>query len=77
MTATTKSLLESALALPESERIAIAEALLESLPGDVDQMEDDALERELLRRSEELDKDPTSAIPWSEVKKQVTQGNTP
>jgi putative addiction module component (TIGR02574 family) len=75
MTATAKSLLESALALPESERMAIAEALFESLPGDIGDLDDDALEQELLRRSEELDKDPSSAIPWSEVKRRISQGD--
>ena len=75
MTATAKTVLESALTLPESERMAIAEALWESLPADAVDLDDDALEQELLRRSEEMDKDPSSVIPWSEVKRQIAEGN--
>ena len=75
MTATAKTVLESALTLPESERLAIAEALWESLPEEVVDLDDDALEQELLRRSAEIDKDPSSVIPWSEVKRQIAEGN--
>jgi putative addiction module component (TIGR02574 family) len=70
MTATATSLLESILALPEADRIAIAEALLSSLPEDVVQdLDDEAFAKELQRRSDEMDKDPSACIPWSEVKK--------
>lgn len=77
MTATATSLLESVLALPEADRVAIADALLESLPEDLSDLDDDALEQELLRRSAEIDKDPSTVIPWSEVKRQIAEGNAP
>ena len=71
MTATAKTLLESALALPELERQALAEALFESLPDELDELDDEAFAKELRRRSEEMDKDPSASIPWSEVRKQL------
>jgi putative addiction module component (TIGR02574 family) len=71
MTATAKSLLESALALPEAERMVIVEGLLESLPEDSVELDDEAFAQELQRRSDEMDKDPSACIPWSEVKKML------
>ncbi len=66
------SLLESVLALPETERVEIAEAILCSL-DDVDEPELDhhAFLAELRRRSQEMKNDPTSGIPWSELKNQL------
>ena len=69
MSPATSTLLNTVLALPEAERVAITEALLDSLPEDSVELDDDALEQELLRRSEELKNDPTASIPWSELKK--------
>ena len=66
------TLLESVLSLPEAERLAIAEALLSSLPDDdLAELDDAAFAAELQRRSDEMDKDPSVCIPWSEVKKQL------
>ena len=70
MSPSSASLLESALALPEQDRAAIAEALLSSLSGDSAELDDEEFTRELQRRSEEMETDPTSRIPWSELKKQ-------
>lgn len=65
------SLLNSVLALPESERVAIAEAILSTLPDDdLMEMDDAAYAAELKRRSEEMKNDPTAGIPWSELKNQ-------
>lgn len=77
MSTVATSLLQSVLALPETERLVIAEALLASLPEDLSELDDDALEQELLRRSEEIDKDPSSVIPWSEVRKLTGHGDVP
>ena len=65
-------LLNAALALPDVERLALAEALLSSLPdglAELDDLDDEAFEQELLRRGEEMKKDPSIGIPWSELKK--------
>jgi putative addiction module component (TIGR02574 family) len=71
MTATTKSLLESALALPEAERMAMAEALWQSLPVDAEELEDEAFADELERRSEEMDRDPSASISWEDLRKKL------
>ena len=64
----TSSLLTAALALPESERAVLVERLLESLPTHVDALTDDEMEAELNRRFEEFQRDPSVAVPWSEIK---------
>lgn len=65
-------LLSAVLELPESDRLAIAEALLSSLPDevtDVDSLDDAAFEQELLRRSQEMQADDSAGVSWSELKK--------
>ena len=65
------SVLETALSLPESERAAIADALFSSRADENEEfveMSDEEFSNELQRRSEEMQKDPTARIPWSEVK---------
>ena len=70
MTAQTKALLDAALALPETERALLADELLESLSPNLEAMTDDELFAELKRRDAELEKDPSAAIPWSELEKE-------
>lgn len=66
------SLMESVLALPEAERMAIAEALLSSLPDDeLVCLEEELFAAELERRSQEMDEDPSASILWSEIKKHL------
>lgn len=69
MSSTGITLLESVLALPEADRVAIAEAVLSSLPDDdTPELDDEAFTRELRRRSEEMKNDPSASISWSELK---------
>jgi len=63
------SLLDSVLALPEAERVAITEALLDSLTEESLDLDDRAFAEELERRSEEMKNDPTAGISWAELKK--------
>ena len=63
----TQRLLTAALALPETERLWLAERLMETLPPDVDEMTDDELYAELERRRAEVEKDPSIPIPWKDV----------
>lgn len=65
------NLLQAVLALPAAERAVFADAILSSLDDeDVSELhDDDALEQELLRRSAEMDEDPSASVPWSELKK--------
>jgi putative addiction module component (TIGR02574 family) len=72
MTAKSRSLLDSALALDDQERAWIAEQLLESLGPD-DQMpgaeylDEDAFAAEMQRRCEEIQEGKVDLVPWSEV----------
>lgn len=67
MTIGQQSILNSVLALPESERVELVHALLDSLTAD-HESDDDALAQELERRLEECRQDPNAALPWSQVK---------
>jgi putative addiction module component (TIGR02574 family) len=58
---------ETAMALPEGERALLAEKLLESLSPEPDELTDDEFFAELERRRAEVEQDPASAIPWTDV----------
>jgi putative addiction module component (TIGR02574 family) len=62
-----QNILTAALALPETERLWLAERLMETLPPELDEMTDDELFAELERRRAEVKKDPSIAIPWKDV----------
>jgi len=70
METTRQALLEAALRLPEAERVLLVNQLLESLSPETEDPADDALAEELDRRLAEYRQDPSSAVPWSEVKRQ-------
>ena len=64
----TRSLFEAALTLPEGQRLLLVERLLERLPADSEQLPDDeTFAAELDRRYDEFRRDPSVAIPWSDV----------
>jgi putative addiction module component (TIGR02574 family) len=63
-----QEVLEAALTLPEGDRARIVEVLLQTLSAETDEREDDELVSELVRRLEEALNDPSSAMPWSELK---------
>jgi putative addiction module component (TIGR02574 family) len=63
-----KSLLEAALELPESERAEIAAELLATLGPDDTLVSDEELSNELERRLEECRHEPSSTISWSLLK---------
>jgi Putative addiction module component len=56
-----------AFSLPESDRAKLAAGLLDSLPGVLDD-DDDGL-AEALRRSEEMDRDPSACVNHEEFLK--------
>jgi putative addiction module component (TIGR02574 family) len=58
-----------ALRLSPGDRALLVERLLDTLPADFAEKLDDEFERELLRRDEEAERDPTATRPWSEVKR--------
>ncbi|PAW75587.1 MAG: hypothetical protein B9S38_01015 [Verrucomicrobiia bacterium Tous-C4TDCM] len=61
-----------ALKLPESDRAKLAAGMLDSLPGVLVE-EDDGL-AEALRRSEEMDRDPSACLTDEEFLKAVGRG---
>jgi putative addiction module component (TIGR02574 family) len=63
-----RELIEAALTLPEDDRASLVEALLETLPPEPDDWVDDELALELDRRLEEALNDPSTTVPWSELK---------
>ena len=65
----TRSLLASVLTLPDDERSFLAEEFLEALPPGLDEPDDEQREAELDRRFEEFQRDPSIAIPWSEIRR--------
>jgi putative addiction module component (TIGR02574 family) len=71
MSEETQAILTAALALPEADRAELAERLLESLSPEMDELSDDELFAELERRRAEAEKDPSVAIPWTDVVKDV------
>jgi putative addiction module component (TIGR02574 family) len=66
-----QTILDAALALPEAERVVLIDELLESLPPDTGPLSDEEMLAELERRHAEVEKDPSLAIPWEEVKRRL------
>jgi putative addiction module component (TIGR02574 family) len=64
----TRSVFDAALALPEKDRAALAQLLLESLSEMQEDVSDDELLAELERRSAEADRGAADAVPWSELR---------
>jgi putative addiction module component (TIGR02574 family) len=64
-----QSVLEAALALPDAERLWVAERLLETLPPDLDETTDDEFAAELDRRRAEVQRGEAKLIPWSELRR--------
>jgi len=68
MSGDTKKVLEAALRLPGSERLRLAERLLATFDGDPDPETAEAWEKEIARRSRDIEEGLVEPIPWSEVK---------
>jgi putative addiction module component (TIGR02574 family) len=71
MSPTAEQLLTSALALPESERLELAEALLAVSEPPAPETTGDAWLAELQRRSAEIDAGEAALTPWPEVRRRV------
>lgn len=70
MTPETRSLLTAVLALPNSERVLLLDELLgPGRPAGFEELDDESLEAELDRRYEEYRRDPSTAVPWSEIRR--------
>jgi putative addiction module component (TIGR02574 family) len=60
---------DAAMALPEDERLLLVERLTETLPPPTEEpMTEGEFAAELDRRWAEYQRDPSSAVPWDQVK---------
>ena len=74
MSNTAKDILKKALSLSESDRAAVAGALIESLEGEADPGAAAAWEAEIQRRVAELDAKAVETVPWSQVRERLFRG---
>jgi putative addiction module component (TIGR02574 family) len=77
-----ETLYQAVLALPEEDRVELADRLLGSLPPDVPSQLHPAWRAELKRRSDQVEAGEVAPIPWDEVRRQAWEavaedGKTP
>ena len=72
MTAAAKKILEDALALPERERVALIEALADSIVGEDDDLSPE-WKAEIARRIEAVERGESRLIPGDEVDARIRQ----
>jgi putative addiction module component (TIGR02574 family) len=73
MSVTAEQLLDAVLALPDEDRLEVAEALIASLqPSDRPPL-DDSWREVIHRRSAELRSGKVVGIPWEEVRRQARE----
>jgi putative addiction module component (TIGR02574 family) len=65
-------ILKEALALPPEERATLAGSLIESLDTGVDLLAEEAWNKEIARRVDELDQGKAKTIPWEKVKRDIS-----
>lgn len=75
MNTESQHVLETALALPDSDRAEIAASLIQSLDPETDEGADAAWAAEIQHRLEEIDKGEVKLIPWDEVMQEMRSGN--
>jgi len=71
MSPKTQELLTSALGLPDSERLELAEALFAASEPTSPELSGEAWVAEIRRRSAEIDSGSVVLAPWPEVKRRV------
>ncbi len=73
MTTDVRRLLDDAMQLGDADRAELAGLLIDSLDNDADENVQQAWNNEIARRLSELDNGSVKAIPWSEVRRRMTQ----
>ena len=68
MNAQNQQIFAAALALPEAERLRLAEQLLDTLPPEAEDLSDEEFFAELERRRAEVEQGGVKPIPWSQVR---------
>ncbi len=71
MNTTTRTLFDSALQLPDSERAELAAWLIESLDNKADDEVDVAWGIEIGQRIEDLDSGKVIGVPWDEARRMI------
>ena len=72
MTQQALDLLQKALSLSDEERAALADSLLASLDGTVDEGAEEAWNQEIGHRIEGLDSGKAKTVPWEEVRARIS-----
>jgi len=72
MSADAADILERALSLPDAERAALADSLLDSLDSTVEEGAAEAWRQEVNRRVAEPECGSVSALPWSDMRARLT-----
>ena len=72
MTQQSLDLLKKALSLPKEERAELAVSLLESLDAAVDEGADEAWEKEIARRIEDVDSGKAKTVSWETVRGKIS-----
>jgi putative addiction module component (TIGR02574 family) len=73
MNLTTEQLLEAVLALPDEERLEVAEAVIASFTPTDHSPLDESWREVIRRRSAELRSGQVTGIPWDEVKRHASE----
>ena len=64
-------LLREALSLPQEQRAALVDSLLESLDSDVDPDAEEAWRQEIYRRLQQIDSGAVQLIPWEDAERRL------
>jgi putative addiction module component (TIGR02574 family) len=64
-------LLREALSLPQEQRAALIDSLLESLDSDGDPDAEEAWRREIYRRLQQIDSGAVQLIPWEDAERRL------
>lgn len=63
-----REVLEAALSLPDNQRASLVAALLETLPPETDEWDDEEMASELDRRLDKALRDPSSTVSWADLR---------
>jgi putative addiction module component (TIGR02574 family) len=64
-------LLREALSLPQEQRAALIDSLLESLDSEVDENVEEAWRQEIYRRLQQIDSGAVQLIPWEDAERRL------
>jgi putative addiction module component (TIGR02574 family) len=62
-------LLKEALSLPQEQRAALIDSLLESLDSEIDEDAEEAWRQEIYRRLQQIDSGAVELIPWEDAER--------